>query len=154
MEANTDDTQSQIYPRFAIPLNAILVAFSVCLVLSLVNLGSPEAFNAMLSLNQGAILGSYILAIGCKINARVRGNLPESPWSLGGYGLYIDILAVLLLAPLFVFAMFPGSASVDEDNMNWGVLLFGSVVLLSTIYFSLTGRKHYISPRQRKDNVE
>jgi amino acid transporter len=146
--------QSQINPRFAIPLWAMGVSFVLCVLLSLVNLGSPEAFNAMLSLNQGAVLGSYILAIGCKINARVRGNLPSSPWSLGRCGLYVDILAVLLLAPLFVFAMFPGNPSVSADNMNWGVLMFGSVVLLSTIYFFLRGTHHYVSPRQRKDRVE
>jgi choline transport protein len=126
----------------------------VCLVLSLVNLGSPEAFNAILSLNQGAILGSYMIAIGCKIYARVRGSLPGSPWSLGRYGLYVDVLAELLLAPLFVFAMFPGSASVDAGNMNWGILLFGSVVILSTIYFLVTGRHCYVSPRQSKDGVD
>jgi amino acid transporter len=135
-------------------LNAIVVSFSVCFLLSLVNLGSSEAFNAMLSLNQCAILGSYMIAIGCKIYARVRGNLPESPWSLGRYGLCIDVLAILLLTPLFVFAMFPSSASVNAGNMNWGILLFGSVVLLSTIYFFVKGRHHYISPRQRKDGVE
>lgn len=94
------------------------------------------------------------MAIGCKINARVRDNLPRSPWSLGRYGLYVDVLAVLLLAPLFVFAMFPGSPSVNAGNMNWGVLLFGSVVLLSTIYFFLRGTRHYVSPRQLKDRVE
>jgi choline transport protein len=135
-------------------LNAIVVSFSVCFLLSLVNLGSPEAFNAMLSLNSGAVLGSYKIAIGCKIYARCRGDLPESPWSLGKYGVFIDVLAVLLLAPLFVFAMFPGSASVDAGNMNWGVLLFGSVVLLSTVYFFVTGRHCYVSPRQRKDRAE
>jgi amino acid transporter len=146
--------QSQINPRFSIPLNAIGVAFLVCVTLSLVNLGSPEAFNAMTSLNQCAILGSYMIGIGCKIYARVQGSLPGSPWSLGRYGLYVDVLAVLLLAPLFVFAMFPGSASVDAGNMNWGVLLFGSVVLLSTIYFLVTGRHYYVSPRQCKDHAD
>jgi hypothetical protein len=130
------------------------VSFVLCVLLSLVNLGSPEALNAMLSLNQAAVLGSYILTIGCKINARVAGILPRCPWSLGRYGLYVDILAELLLAPLFVFAMFPGSPSVSVDNMNWGVLMFGSVVLLSTIYFFLRGTHHYVSPRQRKDRVE
>jgi choline transport protein len=129
------------------------VSFVLCVVLSLINLGSPEAFNAMLSLNQGAVLGSYIIAIGCKINARVRDKLPKGPWSLGKYGLYVDVLAVLLLAPLFVFAMFPGSPSVNAGNMNWGVLLFGSVVLLSTIYFFVRGTHYYVSPRQRKDRV-
>lgn len=147
-------TQPQINLRFAIPLNAIVVSFLLCILLSLINLGSSEAFNAMLSLNQGAVLGSYITAIGCKINARIRGNLPRSPWSLGRYGIYVDVLAVLLLAPLFVFAMFPGSPSVNAGNMNWGVLMFGSVVLLSTIYFFFRGKHHYVSPRQRKDLVE
>jgi choline transport protein len=146
--------QSQINPRFSIPLNAIGVAFLVCVILSLVNLGSLEAFNGMLSLNQCAILGSYMIGIGCKIYAGVQGSLPGSPWSLGRYGLYVDVLALLLLAPLFVFAVFPGSASVNAVNMNWGVLMFGSVVLLSTIYFFVTGRDYYVSPRQRKDHAE
>jgi hypothetical protein len=90
----------------------------LCVVLSLVNLGSPEALDAMLSLNQCAVLGSYIIAIGCKINARVRVNLPRSLWSLGRCGLYVDIFSVLLLAPLFVFAMFPGSRSANVGNMS------------------------------------
>jgi choline transport protein len=100
------------------------------------------------------VLGSYVTAIGCNIIARVPGNLPRSLWSLGRYGLYVDVLAVLLLAPLFVFAMFPSSASANAGNMNWGVLLFGSVVPLSTVYFFFIGKHYYVSPRQRKDRVE
>jgi hypothetical protein len=33
--------------------------------------------------------------------------------------------------------------------MNWGCLLFGFMVIFSTTYYVVYGRKQYISPRDR-----
>jgi hypothetical protein len=89
------------------------------------------------------------------IRKRIRGEvLPDSQWSLGRWGKYINMAALCSLAPIFVFAMFPIGLPVESDNMNWGSLMFGAVIVLSTALYLLHGRSNYTSPRQRQNPDE
>ncbi|KAK3723780.1 hypothetical protein LTR37_001661 [Vermiconidia calcicola] len=140
----------QIYPRWSIPLNAIIISLFVCIGLSMINIASVTALNAILAIDLAAILSSYTISIGCVALKRIRGEpLPVSKYSLGKWGLPINILALCWLVPIFFFTMFPATTPVDAAGMNWGCLLFGSMFLFSTCYYLLRGRNEYISPRDR-----
>ena len=131
-------------------MNAVFVSLVVTALLSLINIGSSVALNAILSLNCASLLSSYVICIGCLILKRLRGEpLPSRPWSLGRWGFYINIGAICWLAPIFIFTLFPGVAAVAPSTMNWGVLLFGFVVGFSTIYYITSGKKNYVSPKER-----
>jgi choline transport protein len=68
-------------------------AFTCCM--SLINLGSKVAFEAMLSLATVNLMATYLLSIGCVLLKRLRGeSLPSARWSLGRYGTIINIIAV------------------------------------------------------------
>ena len=83
-----------------IPLNAVLVSLLVTSLLSLINIGSYVALNAILSLTAVSLLTSYIIVIGCLVLKRLRGQpLPARRWSLGRWGLPINIAALCFLAP-------------------------------------------------------
>jgi len=70
------------------------------------------------SLAQIAILGSYLMTISCLIWRRLRGApLPPHPWSLGKWGLLVNVLAVCLLLPIFVFSAWPLLNPVTAANM-------------------------------------
>lgn len=75
---------SYIRPGLDVPLNAIVICFFCTALLSLINLGSTVAFNAILSIGVVALLTSYITSIGCILLKRIRGEelLPRR-WSLG-----------------------------------------------------------------------
>jgi choline transport protein len=64
--------------------------------MSLVNLGSEVAFEAMLSLATVALMATYLMSIGCVLLKRLRGEeLPSARWSLGRYGLAVNVVALL-----------------------------------------------------------
>ncbi|KAK1079253.1 hypothetical protein LTR33_006541 [Friedmanniomyces endolithicus] len=143
-------TVRHIYPKSSIPLNAIMISLIVCVLLSLINLGSTAALNAILALDLAALLSSYTISIGCIAMKRMRGEaLPACEWSLGKWGLPINIAALIWLIPIFTFTLFPSVTPVTAVGMNYGCLLFGFVVVFSTVYYIIVGRHVYISPRER-----
>lgn len=140
-----------VRPGWDIPLNAILFSFVFISLISLINLGSTTAFNAVLSIGVVALLTSYLVVIACVLLKRVRGEelLPRR-WSLGknfGYACNTIGLAYLLIA--FLFAFFPLGTPVKAETMNWAAAVYGGVALLSTIYYLLYARKTYMPPVSR-----
>ena len=99
----------QVRIGWDIPLNALVVSFVITCLLSLINLGSAVAFNAIVSLTVGAILSSYLISITCVALRKFRRDrpLPYARWSLGKAGLPINIAAVMFLAVVYVFTFFP-----------------------------------------------
>lgn len=89
-----------------IPLRAVMVSFAVTTLLSLINIGSSVALNAINSLAGVSLLTSYLLTIGCLIWRRTCGApLPPRRWSLGKYGLAINVAAWFFLIPIWFFAL-------------------------------------------------
>ena len=120
------------------------------MLLSLINIGSTAALNAILALDLTALLTSYILSIGCLLLKRLRGEpIPHRKWSLGKAGMAINIAALCWLFPVLVFTLFPSTVPVTPDGMNWGCLLFGFMVLFASGYYVIKGRHVYVSPRER-----
>jgi amino acid transporter len=54
-----------------IPLNALFVALCFTICLSLINVGSSAALNAIFTLNTGSLITSYLITIGCTILHRL-----------------------------------------------------------------------------------
>lgn len=116
-------------------------------LLSLVNLGSAVAFNAIASLSVGSLLTSYIISISCVAIKRTRGQaLPAGRWSLGRYGLVCNVVAVVFLSVFYVFAFFPLEVPVTPVTMNWSIAIYGAVIVFSVLYFWLFARRVYVGP--------
>ena len=145
---NSTDIQLQVRPGWDIPLNAVCVSFIIACLLSLINLGSAVAFNAIVSLTVGAILSSYIISISCVALRKIRKDqpLPHARWSLGRAGLPCNIIAVVFLLVIYVFAFFPLATPVTMSGMNWSVLIYGAVIVFSMVYFWVYGRHAYEGP--------
>jgi hypothetical protein len=58
----TDD--NQVDPKTRVPAHAILATAGFVCVVSLINVGSTVAFNAVLSLASTAMMGTYLISIG------------------------------------------------------------------------------------------
>jgi amino acid transporter len=141
------NTLAQVKPGWNIPLNAVCITVVVTIILSLINIGSTVALLAITTLSTSALLCSYTVSISCVLLKRIRGQpLPSRRWSLGRFGMAINIAALCFLCPLFVFVFFPLTTPVVPNTMNWSCLIFGSVILFATAYYVIHGRKHYIPP--------
>ena len=132
-----------------IPINALFVSMSVTICLSLINIGSTAALNAIFSLNTSALVTSYMITLGCTILRRVQGHpLPPSRFTLGKWGLLINIAAMCFLTPVYIFSFFPGTPDPVASTMNWGILMYGAVIIMSTSYYVVVGRHHYSPPKE------
>lgn len=105
------------------------------------------AFNTLTSLGTTAILSSYMCSIGCVLWRRMANQpLLPSKFSLGQYGLIINLVSMLFLIITFVFSFFPPSPNPTPDLMNWNILIWGASVIGSLIYYAAVARKQYVGP--------
>lgn len=143
-------TLSYVIPGWDIPLNAICLVAFIGALLTLINLGSTVAFNALLSLGVVSLLGSYLISISCILIKRLRGEelLPRR-FSLGASGLICNVLGVAFLAIAFLFALFPLGVPVTPENMNWASAVYGGVGILAFLYYFAYGRHGYVPPVAR-----
>lgn len=124
-----------------------MVSYIFAVLLSLINIGSSVAFNIVTSLGTGALISSYIVSISCITLKRVRGEelLPRH-FDLGKFGLPLNVFSVLFLTLAFIMTFFPTTKEITPQTMNWNVLVYGTVVTFSIIYFVLRGRFRYVGP--------
>lgn len=138
---------AKVSPRWNLPVNSIFFTFLTTTLLSLINIGSMTALNSITSLATNALLTSYMCSIGCLIWRRVtKQPLLPSKFSLGKWALAINISSEIFLIIAFVLAFFPLFKKPDPANMNWNILIYGAVVLLSLTYYFLRGRYRYVGP--------
>jgi len=138
---------SKVSPGWNIPLPAVTVSLTVSALLSLINIGSTVALNAITSLGAIAVLISYYLTIGCVVHRRLRGPaLPVRRWSLGNWGLVINVAALVFLTPLIFFLTWPLVTPVTATTMNWSSVMLCGILMIAAIYYVVKGRHEYIGP--------
>ncbi|GFF51259.1 choline transport protein [Aspergillus lentulus] len=144
------DFLSKVNPTFTVPLNALCVSLVIVSLLSLINIGSSVAFNAIMSLGTAALLSSYIISITCVRLRRWRNQpLPPARWSMGRFTPFVDTVSILVLIIIWVFSFFPLTEKVNPTSMNWSVAIFGGVILLSLVYYQLHAKTVYKGPVTR-----
>ncbi|KAK3065047.1 hypothetical protein LTR53_018299, partial [Teratosphaeriaceae sp. CCFEE 6253] len=138
---------SKVSPRLNVPILACILAFAFVVLLSLITLGSYVAFYAIISLQLIALFFTYTVAIGTLIYRRLRGPpLPERRWSLGRFGLVINVFAFVYGLFAIAFIVLPSTPSVTAETMNWGPVMFAGIMILSIIYYFAGGHKTYLGP--------
>jgi choline transport protein len=125
----------------------VLVSMIITFTVSLINIGSATALNAIISLVVVSLLSSYYITISCLVWRRLRGKpLPERRWSLGKYGLAINITALIFLTPVYFFAFWPAATPVQPDTMNWAVVMYVGIMICSLVYYVIWARHIYDGP--------
>ncbi|KAN0096808.1 amino acid permease [Hyaloscypha variabilis] len=138
---------AHVYHGWDIPLNAIFMSFVVTAILSLINLGSTVAIQAVSSLSASLLLTSYMVSISTLLLRRFTGpNLPPRRWTLGKWGAPINIIALCFLSVFWIFSFFPPTAVVTTQTMNWNALMFAIIVIVATLYYLFKARFEYVGP--------
>jgi amino acid transporter len=137
---------TQVKPGWNIPLNSIILTFVITTLLSLINIGSTVAFNAIGSLALNALLGTYIISFTCLVLRRLRGPLPPRRWSLGAAGIFVNTGAICFLLVVWVFIFFPVETPVVPSTMNWNVVMFCGTMIFAVMYYFVWGKRNYIPP--------
>jgi choline transport protein len=125
----------------------MVASLMILVVVSLLNFGGSEVFNSIVGLMAGAVGLTYALSIGCVLWRRLYGGpLPPARWSLGRYGVAINIIAVVYETFSVVISFFPLFAQVDAKSMNWGIAMFGGVAVICVVNYFVYARRVYRGP--------
>jgi amino acid transporter len=140
----------EVHEERKLPLNSILVSCATTILLSLINIGSPAAFNLVASLGVSAMLSSYLVCIICLLLKRYnREALLPRQFSLGRSGVWVNVVAALYLFVTLIFVFFPPRPSTTFKESNWSVFIFFAVLVFSVLFYKAKGRNDYSSPAEK-----
>jgi len=131
-----------------VPVNATLLTLVCTVALSLINLGSNAAFNAILSLQLSSLMASYAICISCVTIRKIRNpsSLPPARWSLGNFGLPINIIATAYAVFACFWTFWPAQTPVDLESFNWAPVIFIAVFVIAMVTYFTKGRHVYDGP--------
>lgn len=156
---------SKVEPRTMVPVWSITAISVICVLLSLITIGSLSGFNIVVSLTVAALYLSYLMAIVLLLYRRLTGGITYAsdspsqlantagtrlvwgPWRFGKFGIPINIIACAYLILILVFSFFPAAMKIaDPIEMNYSVVIMGFVVIFSMAYYVVYARKTYEGP--------
>lgn len=131
----------------ALPLRAIVLCTIVPGLLALINIGSTVAFNALVSISEAGIFTSYLIPIVLIMIKKLRDEpIRYGPWSMGKWGLAVNIFSAVFLVISVFFSFFPPETPVTLETMNWSIAVFGGFVIIGLVWFGVYGRRSYNGP--------
>ncbi|OAL23813.1 hypothetical protein AYO22_06132 [Fonsecaea multimorphosa] len=134
---------SYIDPKQRIPVRSVWLPVFIVMLLALLNIGSSIAFNVIVALSTLGLYQSYLMAIACMIWARYKGRVEPSGWSLGRWGVYINVFAVVYSAYIMVFLCFPSFLPINGSDMNYALPINAFVQLVTLALWFLWGKRNW-----------
>lgn len=139
---------SRVHPKLDVPLEALGLTNLVVVVFGCIFLGSSSAFNAIISASVVALGLTYGIPVAVSV-LRGRKMLPHNrafkmPEPLAWTANLIGVAYTILTTVLFVF---PPVLPVTGPNMNYCIVAFAVVVIISMIQWIVDGRKNYTGPK-------
>ena len=130
-----------------LPLWSIALSAVISLLLSLINIGSAVAFNAIVSLTIACYFGSYLIPIALLAWKRAT-NQPHQmgPWNCGRWGLPLNIISIIWLVITWVFTFFPIAVPVTTQTLNWSPVLWSGCMILGLGWYFAFQRKVFVGP--------
>lgn len=145
---------AKIHQGSKLPLNSYLVTTIITVLLSLINIGSSVAFNAVISLTVAGFMSTYLIPTALLLVRRIqaaRGKiepLPWGPWRLGVLGIPVNIIAVCWIIIIFIFSFFPSQPlpGLTYQTMNWSCLAYGATTLFAIGFWLVHGHRTFKGP--------
>ncbi|CAK7206124.1 hypothetical protein SEUCBS139899_008908 [Sporothrix eucalyptigena] len=139
---------AKVHPTLEVPLNALIWTAAWVIIFGLVFLGSSSAFNAIVAASVVALGVTYAIppAINC---LRGRRMLPESrPFKLNNFfGWTVNIVGIAWTLLTTVLFLFPPEMPVTPTNMNYCIVAFGVILIITVLQWIFDGRKNYTGPQ-------
>lgn len=156
----------KVHPQLMVPANAVTFTCIFTVLLSLINLGSDVAFYAskfihilntstcqsntptVISLNVVSLMITYMASIGAVLYRRVFHPelLPPCRWSLGRWGVPINLGGFLYSCHAFFWCFWPNTTPVEITGFNWSSVMFVGVAIICLVDYVFRGRHIYKGP--------
>ena len=131
-----------------IPHICVILTAVMCCILSLINLGSTVAFNAIISLQLLALMSTYCVSIGSLLYQRLFNpeELPPATWSLGKLSAPVNAIGFLYSFYILIWIAWPAAPNPSRETFNWSSVMFLCVLIVSFVFYVTSGRKSYSGP--------
>ncbi|KAL9129691.1 MAG: hypothetical protein Q9217_001933 [Psora testacea] len=138
---------ARVHGRLGLPLNALILTTALVVLFGCIFLGSSSAFNAIISASVVALGISYAIppAINC---IRGRKMLPPRPFVLPApVGWFANMLGIAYVIVTTVLFIFPPELPVTGSNMNYCIVAFFIILVISVVQWFVDGRRNYKGPQ-------
>ncbi|KAJ5114887.1 hypothetical protein NUU61_000646 [Penicillium alfredii] len=138
---------SKVHPKLKVPLNALYLNLGLVTVFGLIFLGSSSAFNAIIS--SSVVLLDLAYGIPIAVNCvQGRKMLPARPFVLPNVlGWILNIISLVYITLTTVLFLFPPNLHPTGSSMNYCVVAFAIILIISSFQWIVDGRKNYVGPR-------
>lgn len=112
----------------------MLVSTIITVLLSLVNIGSTAAFNAIASVMITALFTTYILPSTSFVRTRLPpAGVPRSRFQFGKLDLSVNVFSVAWLCFAIIFTFFPTANDPTPVHMNWSIVVPGFMLIFAIL---------------------
>ncbi|KAF8246680.1 putative GABA permease [Wilcoxina mikolae CBS 423.85] len=136
---------SQINHKHDMPLNGLFLSTIVCCLLGLIYFGSSAAFNSFTGVATICLSTSYAIPILISL-LRGRKHVKNSPYSLGRFGIAINMVTMFWIGLAVVLFCMPVALPVKADAMNYASVVFAGFTTISAGWYFIRGRKAFTGP--------
>lgn len=147
---------ARVSPKSRTPILAALITGALAIVLLLVNIGNQRVFTVLTSIAIILFYIPYLMVTGPMLLRRLRGHWPRPDhgpyFSLGRWGLPVNVVAVVYGALAIVNLAWPRAAVYGEDAWyyQWGGVLFTVVIVVVGLIVVAVTKRHRVVPLERE----
>ncbi|CAG9988314.1 unnamed protein product [Clonostachys byssicola] len=135
-----------VNPKTQIPQNAVFFVGTTTILISLLQVGTQTALNALMGFSFLCVAFSYGVSI-LLLVVRGRHLLPQNRYlNLGRLGLPVNLVALAWIILSSVFLCFPTTLPVQADTMNYAAPVFFGFLLFFVPNWYFYSKKHYVTP--------
>lgn len=138
-----------------IPLNGLYLSTAICCLLGIIYFGSTAAFNAFTGVATLCLSASYGLPV-LILLLRKRAVVKGAPYSLGKFGVAINMVTVCWITLAIVIFCMPTAIPVTPTtmsirprnvvNLDYASVVFAGFTSISAIWYFVWGRKNFVGP--------
>ncbi|MFD5098423.1 APC family permease [Streptomyces albidochromogenes] len=140
---------ARVSPRFKTPVVPAVLIGVVAVVILVININQPQIFSVITSIAIIMIYLAYLLVTAPMLVKRLRGEWhpAEGSFSLGGFGLPVNIVAVLWGAAMAINLAWPRAEVYNATGpqhwyLRWGAFLFIGIVALGGFAYYWFVQRH------------
>ena len=140
---------ARVEPKTKLPIWSIGVSAVISILLSLIEIGSTVAFNAFLSLAIAGFYSSFLISATVMLIYRLKtpaSMIPWGPFRMGRFGTPVTLFSIAYSTQGMFFSFWPPGSNVTPETMNWSVVVFAGIIVISLIFWQIHGRKIYKGP--------
>jgi len=135
------DRLSRLSPHTHVPVTALIAAGVVPGAIALCGMWLQNAVNTIVSFAAAGIYISFQMLVLGALIARLRGWRPAGPFTLGRFGLAINVLALTYGVSAIINMVWPRSPN-DPWYSNYGMIVTAAGVILLGMLYMVTGRPY------------